>query len=106
MARGQPEQLSVVPVLEQIDRSVRPLLVLPEPAVGREGEAERVAMAEAPDLRGDAALRREGIACGRRAVVVQPHDLAERPAHVLRRLEMLALAIADIEQTVGPEGEA
>ena len=39
-------------------------------AVGGEGEAERVAVPEGPDLRGDSAARSEGIVGGHAAVVV------------------------------------
>ena len=75
-------------------------------ALGVEREAEQVAMAQRPDLRGHAALREERIVGGHRAVVVEPHDLAEIGLHVLRRRELLAFARGDPQLAVGTERQA
>ena len=52
-------------------------------------------MAERPDLRRHAAAVRERVVARHRAVLVEPHDLAEVGIHVLRRIELLAIAGAD-----------
>ncbi len=57
-------------------------------------------MTQGPDLRRHAALREEWIVGGHRAVVVEPHDLAEVGLHVLRRRELLAFAGTDPEFAV------
>ena len=59
-------------------------LALPQFAVGGEGQAERVAVADRPELRRDAALRRPRIARCRKPLVGKPEDFAEIAAHVLR----------------------
>src|SRR3546814_4356898 len=64
-------------------------------------------MAERPVLRGHATFIREGIVCGNAAVGLQPDDLAQILAHVLRRVELLPLARGDEEiLAVGRKGEA
>ena len=63
-------------------------------------------MTERPDLRGHAAASRERIVGRHRAVVVEPHDLAEVRLHVLRGIELLPLARADPQIAVGSERDA
>ena len=52
------------------------------------------------------ALGGQRIAGGRRAVVLQPEDLAERRLWILGRLELLPLAIGEEEVPVPGEGDA
>ncbi|KAG1258223.1 hypothetical protein G6F65_015650 [Rhizopus arrhizus] len=81
-------------------------LVCPQLAVGIEGHAEDVAVAQRPYLCGDASLRGERIVGGQAAIIVEADDLAEVAAHVLRRIEFLPLAGADPQLAVRAEGEA
>src|SRR5690606_2124869 len=76
--------------------ALRRHLDVPETAVrGIEGEPERIAVAERPDLGCDAALIGEGIVIRNGAVHVEPDDLAHRRLHVLGRRALLPLAGAD-----------
>src|SRR3546814_8316250 len=77
--------------------ALRPHLLLPHLSRPVESDAGQVAMAERPDLRGHATFIREGIVCGNAAVGLQPDDLAQILAHVLRRVELLPLARGDEE---------
>ncbi len=79
---------------------------LPQPAVGRERESEQVAVADGPELRGDAAPAGPGIARGGLTFGRQPEDLAKVAAHVLGRIEMLALARCQVEEAVRTECNA
>ena len=107
-AVGGARPAIIAAALDKVDliAAHRPHLHFPEPPARIEGQAEKVAVTQSPDLRGHPAPRGEGIVGRHRAVVVQPHDLAEIAAHILRRIEMLALARADIELAVRPEGDA
>jgi hypothetical protein len=81
-------------------------LLLPQIAGCVEGDAEQVAVAVGPD-RGVEAFRGERIAGRGLAVRREPQHLAERGARVLRRLELLALAVREEQVSpVGREGDA
>ena len=85
------------PHLIQLIAAHRPHLDVPEPALRVEREAEQVAMAERPDLRRHAAAIRERVVARHAAVLVEPQHLAEVRIHVLRGIELLAVAGADPE---------
>ena len=57
-------------------------------------------MAKRPDLRRDVTPIGKGIVGRDGAIVVQPYDLAEVRVHILRRIELLALARADPEVSI------
>ncbi len=78
----------------------------PQAPVAIEGDAQRVAMAERPDLRAHPARRGEGIIVGNAASVGQPQYFAEIGVHILRGIELLPLTRADVEHAIGSEGEA
>src|SRR3546814_14372978 len=71
-----------------------------------EGDAERVAVTQAPDLRRDRALVVKGVVARHAACVGEAYDLAQVCVPVLRGVELLALAAGNIEKAVGREGEA
>src|SRR5690606_20828427 len=81
-------------------------LVIPQTPFRIEGNTERIAMTERPDLRGHAALVRERIVLRHRTVVVEPYDLAEIRLHVLCRIELLTLAGGDPQISVLVERDA
>src|SRR5262249_8745061 len=79
----------------------RPELALPELARRRMNrEAERVAMADRPDIRLVAVLADERVVLGHRAVVAHAHDLAQVRRRVLRPLAPVAVADRDEEKAV------
>src|SRR5690606_31614946 len=79
---------------------------VPQATLRIEGDAERVAVAQRPDLGRLAALAGEGVAGSRRTVVIQAHDLAQRGIHVLRRIHLVALTGGDVHQAFAVEGDA
>src|SRR5690606_40689493 len=71
-----------------------------------EADAQRIAMAQRPDLRGHAALAGEGIVGRDAAVVVEADDLAQVGRHVLGRLELLPVTGRDPQLAGRVEGQA
>src|SRR3546814_14663467 len=71
-----------------------------------EGDAERVAVTQAPDLRRDRALVGKGVVARHAACAGEAYDLAQVCVPVLRGVDLLALAAGNIEKAVGREGEA
>ena len=69
----------------------------PESALPVERQTERIAVPERPDLCRDAPLGGEWIVPRHGTVRVETQDLAEVARHVLRRVELLAVAGADPE---------
>jgi hypothetical protein len=91
----------------QLVAALRAHLARPERAVVGELQAERVAVAPAPDLRRRTALIRQRVAGRRFAVEREPDDRAERVRRVLGRRLLLAVAGADEEVlAVGVERDA
>src|SRR5690606_24221569 len=84
----------------------RPHLHVPQLALRVEGDAEHVAVAQRPDLRGHPALVGEGVARRRAAVVAQAQDLAHVRGHVLRGVELLPLARAEPQVALAIEQDA
>src|SRR3546814_12915487 len=80
--------------------------MFPEATLAVEGDAERVAVTQAPDLRRDRALVVKGVVARHAACVGEAYDLAQVCVPVLRGVELLALAAGNIEQAVGRDGEA
>ena len=78
----------------------------PQPPVGREGEAEIVALAHRVELRRDAAAIGEWPARDRLPFRGQMEDLAEIAVERLRRVEFLPLARRQEDRPVGREGDA
>jgi len=89
------DEVDLVPAL-------RAHLGLPEVARGVERETERVAVSPRPDLVRRVFLVRERIALCGRAIGIQPQDLAEVGARVLRGVELLPLPGGD--EQVGAVG--
>ena len=107
VAVGHDRVTVVFPAHHQVQliAALGPHLVVPQPALRIERNAQRVAVAQRPHLRGHAPLVGERIVRGDAAVVVQAHDLAHVRLHVLRRVELLPVARADPEHAI-VEGNA
>src|SRR5690606_25757369 len=90
----------------QLVTAARGHLDVPQAALRVEGDAQRVAVTQRPDLGSFATLAGEGVAGGRRAVVIQTHDLAQRGVDLLRRILLVALTGGGVHQALAVEGDA
>ena len=109
VAVGDARIAVIAAALDQVHlvAAARAHLDLPQPAVGGEGEAERVAVAELQIWAATPPWAAKGLSAGTLPSGLRRRTLPALDGHVLRRRELLALARADEEvAAVGREGEA
>ena len=84
----------------QLIATARSHFMSPQPALSIERHSKYVAVAQRPDLHRHLTLIGERVILRHAAIGVQPDHLAQIAGHVLRRVELLALAGADPEHAV------
>src|SRR3546814_8464090 len=105
IAIGDDRRAVILALFDQVElvAALGTHFMFPEATLAVEGDAERVAVTQAPDLRRDRALVVKGVVARHAACVGEAYDLAQVCVPVLRGVELLAPAAVHIEKAVGRE---